>query len=243
LAFVALLRAYRYIADMKSTLIFTSVVLIACAALPSLALADPHWGNDPIFLDKNAISIADVIAPAPAPNSSVDQADHQELLKLQSSRTPADCKRAGTEVHVSLETFFGPEYGPLKEAEVKKWTPFFDDIGTDAEFFSKQAKQKWKRLRPYLAYQDIKPCTPLEQSTSYPSGHATISRVYADVLSKLDPSRKELFMKRADQIAGDRVLAGVHHTSDIEAGKKLGDVEFAALMKNPQFEQALKKAQ
>jgi acid phosphatase (class A) len=63
------------------------------------------------------------------------------------------------------------------------------------------------------------------------------------VLSKLDPSRKELFMKRADQIAADRVLAGVHHPSDIEAGKKLGDAEFAALEKSPKFEQALKKAQ
>jgi acid phosphatase (class A) len=200
---------------MKATLLAVTL----CAVLPVLASADPHWGGDPTFLDKNAVSIGEVLAPAPQAESDVDQADHQELLKIQGTRTPADCKRARTEVHVSLETFFGPEYGPLKEAEVKKWTAFFDDVATDADFFSKEAKQKWKRPRPYVAFQDVKPCTPLEKSTSYPSGHATISRVYADVLSKLDPSRKELFMKRADQIAADRVLAGVHHPSDIEAGK------------------------
>jgi acid phosphatase (class A) len=74
---------------------------------------------------------------------------------------------------------------------------------------------------------------------SYPSGHAAYSRLFALILSELQPERKSEFMARADQAALNRVIGGVHYPTDIEAGKKLAEDIFADLRKNPDFRRDL----
>ena len=34
--------------------------------------------------------------------------------------------------------------------------------------------------------------------------------------------KRKSFLKRAEEVGLDRVIGGVHHPSDVEAGKKLG---------------------
>lgn len=61
-----------------------------------------------------------------------------------------------------------------------------------------------------------------------------LSKTGIDVKRVLAPPPLSLSKEdRADLIAEDRVLAGVHHPSDIEAGKKLGDAVFKKLLSNP----------
>jgi acid phosphatase (class A) len=59
-----------------------------------------------------------------------------------------------------------------------------------------------------------------------------MSRILARVLSRIYPDRAAAFMQRADEIAKNRVLGGVHHPSDIEAGKKLGDLVANKMLKS-----------
>ena len=56
----------------------------------------------------------------------------------------------------------------------------------------------------------------------YPSGHAAISSVMAEVYSYFFPEEKELFLKKAKEAAESRFQAGIHFRSDNEVALELG---------------------
>ncbi len=85
------------------------------------------------------------------------------------------------------------------------------------------AKNLYKRPRPYLRNTAIKPCISLESSTAYPSGHAAMGRAVGKILADKYPDRAEEIMVVANQVGTNRVIGGVHHPSDVVAGRKLGD--------------------
>ena len=206
----------------------------ACSSAPK-----PLWDRDPVFLSKDALATDQAIPPPPEPKSKADVADFRELKSQQEHRTPKDCERASSEVQVSLETFFGPKYGPLTEAEVTKWNEFMTNVRIDTDYFVQRVKKHWKRPRPYIADSELTPCVKSEPTSAYPSGHAAIARVLAHVLAEIDPQRKAAFERRAEVVARDRVLGGVHHPTDIDAGEKLGDEVFALLQGNEHFKKDL----
>jgi len=93
-------------------------------------------------------------------------------------------------------------------------------------------KMKWKMRRPYLAASafgiDLNP--PLKFTTgvgpSYPSGHAAISRFYAQSLALFfEDLRGELF-NLSSRIAWSRLQLGVHFLRDIKEGERLADLYF-----------------
>ena len=227
-----------YIDRMNKTLQI-SLSLISFSFLQSPAWAKNHYA-DPKYLAKNAIVLDQVMPGAPKPGSTVDIADFEKILAYQKSRTPVDCKRAEAVVDVSLQTLFGPKDGSLTLEQVKNWSSLFEEVRIDTDYFVQEAKKRWQRLRPYLANSSVNPCIHREVTFAYPSGHTAISRVFALLLSEIDPAQKEVFMKRADQIAEDRVVGGVHHPSDLDGGKKLGDAVFQKLKQHPKFAQNLK---
>lgn len=53
-------------------------------------------------------------------------------------------------------------------------------------------------------------CVKKSWGYSYPSGHSSFSRVFANVLSDIVPERRAEFFARADEVAQDRVIGGVH---------------------------------
>lgn len=85
------------------------------------------------------------------------------------------------------------------------------------------AKRIYKRPRPYLTRTELTPCIDKESSYAYPSGHTALARLFARLLSRIYPERTAAFLERADEIAENRVLGGVHHPTDLISGKKLGD--------------------
>jgi acid phosphatase (class A) len=163
-------------------------------------------------------------------------------LQFQNTRTDADCARANTEVDITLDSFYGPAYGPLSKKEVSALKDFFDKVINDASYFSSIQKDIWKRPRPFLVDSAIQPCIPLESSYSYPSGHSTMAHASGDVLDLIFPERKTQIDARADQIAHDRVLGGVHFLTDIAAGKQTGDNVFQALQQSSAYQQDLQAA-
>lgn len=197
--------------------------------------------HDPFFLTKDAFDLNTAIAPPPAHGSAAEKGDFKRLMRYQKSRTPEQCERAAKEVEVSLENLFGPKYGPLTQAEVKKWEGFFDKIRNDTDWFVGPLKKKWDRPRPYFVDEKLSPCVKREVTKAYPSGHAAISRVFADVLETIYPERKGAFRGRADQIAEDRVISGVHHPADIAAGKQFGDALYKKLSESPLFKAQLQE--
>ncbi len=216
-------------------------LVLAGMVPPAMAYAEAPVSNAPKlrFLTPDAVQIASVISAAPAPGSAVDQLDNGVLRLQQSNRSVEDCARAAAEVVHSLDNFFGPARGPLTAAEVSRLDPLFSQLVGEIKFFSNQGKGIWHRPRPYDEDRTLVPCVEKESTFAYPSGHATVSKAFAQILSKAFPERAQAFQVAADHVAIDRVISGLHHPSDVLAGQTLGVVIGSALLQNSKFSAAL----
>ena len=233
----------------KALSVLTAILAgFTCAVLPHGYAEAYLTGENPIdaanlaYLSPAAIDVAVALPPPPATGEADDLKELKVISNLQYSRASTDCERANYEVPVSLERFYGPKYGPLSQSEVNKLTKLFAVVVTETKFFSNEGKSIWQRERPYEEDPSIKPCVELDRSFSYPSGHAAVARSMARILTVLYPERWKEFSARADQIAFDRVIGGVHHPLDVSAGESLGDAVANALLRNAKFLNDLKAA-
>ena len=190
---------------------------------------------------KGALEVDAAVEAYPKKDDPVVKVDLDYVLAMQDSRTAEDCSRANAEAKEAINTFFGPSYGPLSAQEIATWGPFLQKVFDDGDQIADLEKKHFKVPRPPVASTKVRPCVSAPASPSYPSGHSTNTHLLALVLTQLDPNRADLFQARADQIAHDRVLAGVHTPTDIEAGKRLGEKIFREMLRNPQFKDDLQK--
>jgi len=166
--------------------------------------------------------------PAPAADSEVWKNDTAVMLDWQGKRTDADCERANNTFIVTFPYFWG-ENSPFPQPLPAKVQNFFDRLDSDIGNVARVMKNRCQRPRPKV----YNPCPgPSSRGYSYPSGHAAMSRVFAYVLTDIVPERKAGFFAKADQIAFDRVIIGVHYPSDIAAGKVLGEIFHDELLKS-----------
>lgn len=186
-----------------------------------LTISPTVWSKaDVIFSIKQ---IQQMLGDYPAHGTPAETADFNELHRLQDSRSKTECDQAALEDNTSLEVLFAGARGPLKPKDLKKVSKI-TLLAYNAAFVNiATAKNYYKRPRPYLTDTTLNPCAPREKSMAYPSGHATVSRAYAHMLAEYFPEKRAELFERADEIAFHRVLGGVHHPTDIEAGKKFGD--------------------
>lgn len=168
-------------------------------------------------------SIYDVLEPYPAINSVEEQQEVDKLIDYQNTRTQEQCALAQSGASANLTTIFGQKNGPLSQNEIKKLNSKLKWITIKSGIEILVSKNKYARPRPYISHQEVKPCIDLENTKSYPSGHAAISRMYARILSVIYPERAPLIMQKADEFGLNRIIGGVHYPSDVEAGKMLGD--------------------
>ena len=199
--------------------------------------------KDPIFIKAEFYQqiLKDFPEP-PKPKSEAQSSDEKELFRQQKSRSSEDCERAKKEVFVTLENFFGGRGGELSTDEIQKLTPFFNQVRNDGDYFIQKLKRDFPRQRPFVYIKGLEPCVPREDSGAFPSGHATLAKLYALILSKIFPKRSSELDKKAQVIANDRVLSGMHHPTDIKAGKDLAIKIFAELQRSESFKKALDEA-
>lgn len=180
-------------------------------------------------LTKSAIK--SLLGEYPAKGSPEEAQDFDELLKWQDTRTPEECELANDQHSAKISSMFAYKGGPLTEKEAsrleKRFLKEYAEVGLNILI----AKKIYDRPRPYDANGEIKPCIELEGSSAYPSGHTTMARAMALFISTDYPERRAALIKAADQASLNRVIGGVHHPSDIVAGKKLGDALFKLITK------------
>lgn len=182
--------------------------------------------------------------PPPAPGSAEYKRDFKVLHQLQDSRTAEDCKLALEQEHTSFNVFFADVPGLLSAREASTVEPFITEVLDYAESISDTYKKKFKRVRPYNTDPTIKPCIVGPTSNkSYPSAHATISATGACVLGELFPNRADKFYQRGKQSGDLRVLVGVHHPSDVEAGQWLAKRICERLQEDSDFKEKLEKVE
>ncbi len=217
-----------------ASFIALAAALAACAGAASWKAHRPLYYLSPAQLQFPAFPTA------PAAGSDVDRADLKTLHEWQARRTPAQCARARSEAEETFDEFFGG-VSPFSRPTAPEAEAILERVHADALAAVSVVKKRNKRERPFRRDPSLEPCLRRIGGFAYPSGHATVSHVFGRLLSDLEPRRKDEFMTRSDEAALDRVIGGVHHPSDIEAGKRFGDEVYQDLLASPAFRDDLGK--
>jgi acid phosphatase (class A) len=122
---------------------------------------------------------------------------------------------------------------------------FFDCVADAAEENAHQAKDIFKRTRPYKLPDNnlhiLKVPKP-DDSPSYPSGHATYGAVTGLLLALMLPEKKDAIIKRIEDYGESRLISGVHYRSDVYAGQISGAAISASVLSNKKYRQLFKDA-
>ena len=193
-------------------------------ASPALAVAaEPDW--------------AAVVGPFPAEGSREASEELAVMLWLQRTRSAADVARATREVDVGAAWF----QDVLPISGHPRTLALLERVRQEAWTMTGSLKQRYHRIRPFLADSELKPAVYRETSFSYPSGHATLGILYARLLAAMLPARRAALLERGLQVGYDRALAGVHWPSDVLAGQRLGEAIADYWLANPEHQRLLRE--
>ncbi|WP_423598126.1 phosphatase PAP2 family protein [Roseateles sp. MS654] len=208
------------------------IPLLLCTALLGMsgscgaAAADPQPAP---YLDVATLDSTRFMAPPP--DDAATRAEIQWMLDLQRDRTESQSARAVADLEQSVFRFADVMGPGFVEARLPRVAAFFSRLYRTESEFNKQGKQLWRRDRPPMVDERLKPVAKFANSGSYPSGHAAFGFLAGIVLADMVPERRARIMARAREFGDNRVLGGVHFPSDVEAGRQLA-VLIAALVQH-----------
>lgn len=215
------------------------LLLLSVLLLPARGhAADWVIPHTTYYISAEQQKFPDFPAP-PAEGSKAWARDFSALKSWQAVRTAEQCARANAAARASFEEFFG-DISPFPKPLPAEAAAILKRVQGETDGAAADVKDMFRRPRPFLKDPALDPCLGRVGGLAYPSGHATISRLFALLLADLVPSRKKEFFARADEAALDRVIGGVHHPSDIEAGKELAARLYKRYKKSPVFRADLK---
>ncbi|MDO1585653.1 acid phosphatase [Rhizobium oryzicola] len=204
----------------------------------ALSFSFPSLAEDKAkpFTDAKEINLLNLLPPPPAPDSAKMKAELGEILTIQVTRTPEMEARAKADVEENVWRFADVVANPkFSKENLPKFSAFFDRVVVSEGAVVDPAKDVWKRPRPHLYSDLVKPVVPLSKSGSYPSGHTTVGTLMGIVLSNMLPEKRDAIMKRAWEYGQNRVVGGIHYPSDIEVGRISGTVIAQTIMTHEDF--------
>jgi len=208
-------------------------VAIAIAA----TLAAPAFGAEAQpFTSAKEIDLLKLLPPPPANDSAQMKAELGEILRIQVTRTPEMETRAKADAEENVWRFADVVANPkFTKEKLPKFSAFFDRVVETEGAVVDPAKDVWKRPRPHLYSDLVRPVVPLSKSGSYPSGHTTVGTLMGIVLSNMLPEKRDVIMRRAWEYGENRVIGGIHYPSDIEAGRISGAVIAQTIMTHEDY--------
>jgi acid phosphatase (class A) len=230
---------------MKSTFLGVVVVLGMLAASDALAANPPTDG----YLNLAPLGYATPPAPTDPLALELDlvqvRAAHPSPTAIQWQEAASD---ADAYIAEDIVRRFDDATGALLyEADRPLLVAMLRKIIIDTGAYAGQAKAANPRPRPYVEDPSITPCNTNylagTEQQSYPSGHAMNGYVAAIVLADVFPARRQGILARGVRYGDNRVACGVHHPTDVEAGRLLGIAYYHRLSALPAFEADLKCAQ
>jgi acid phosphatase (class A) len=216
--------------------------LALCAALSCAAGAQAESDGSLHFLKAAEVDLTKILPAPPKPGSKAQQKDMAISLAWQARRTPAMVALAQADSDRSVFRFGAILGDSFTRDRLPVAARFFDEVAGDERIVGAAAKTYWNRPRPFVVSARIHPCVEQPPTNSYPSNHATSGMLYAQILARMLPEQRLCILARARQYAQDRVICGVHYTTDIEAGKRAGAIEAFAMFRDAAFRQAFDEA-
>jgi hypothetical protein len=205
------------------------------ASMEAVTQAAPYF--DPATVDFKAL-----LPDPPAVGSPAAQQEINLMLRKQAARTPEEVARIKNEVHLTVDLFENVLGSWFTLKNLPLTARLLHNVDASEHPIVDAAKKYWGRPRPPLQDKRIHPPIGLPGNASYPSGHSAFANLNAMVLAELAPDLKDAILARGEQIGEDRVIAGVHFPSDVEAGRTLAAAIFEKLMASPAFQADLAKA-
>ncbi|NKJ34184.1 phosphatase PAP2 family protein [Rhizobium sp. SG570] len=209
----------------------------ALTLLLVVGVASPVFAEDAKpFTDAKEINLLNLLPPPPANDSAQMKAELGEILTIQVTRTPEMAARAVADAEENVWRFSDVIDNPkFTKENLPKFSAFFDRIVETEGAVVDPAKDVWKRPRPHLYSDLVKPIVPLSKSGSYPSGHTTVGTLMGIVLSNMVPEKRPVIMARAWEYGHNRIVGGIHYASDIEAGRIAGTVIAETIMAHDDY--------
>jgi acid phosphatase (class A) len=232
-------------ARLTSVKVAAAILALSVAAAGSVpqAFADSSAAPAPYF-DTATLDLTRVL-PSPSPNqSAATRAELDEMLAVQRSRTEAQSRRAVADAEATIYRFADALGNPpgFTPSNLPKTEAMLSRIIRVHMLLVGAAKKSFGRPRPFLLEAKLNPLLARPTDGAYPSGHSTYARWVALILGDMIPEKRTELISRADEYARNRVVAGVHYPSDIEAGKLAGTAIASVLYTVPDFRRDLAAA-
>lgn len=219
---------------LRRTAALTAVLVAAAAFAWWQQHSTLHFLGEP-----DAAFVAQFAAPA-APDSSATRIELDELLAMQSSRTPAQVEAARADRKTRIEKFYDAlGFDPRTPPQLPRLLRLAEQVEDDVRIYVRAVKDHYRRLRPYAIEPRLEPCIDdVQGDLSYPSGHAAYAWSMAYLLADMVPERSAALEARAAEFARQRMMCGVHFRSDLEAGRQAAQSLLAALNADAEFRAA-----
>jgi acid phosphatase (class A) len=218
------------------------VAFAVCSLVCQSAKAEEKNSASLHFIRIGEVDLVKDLPAPPRPDSKAQKRDLAISLAWQGLRTPASIALAQVDSDRSVfqfGAFLGPSFASQRLPVAAR---FFEEVAEDEAAIGAAAKQHWRRPRPFVVSGEVHPCVAQPPTNSYPSSHATIGMLYAEILARMLPEQRLRLLARARQYAANRVVCGVHFKTDIEAGKRAGSIEAFAMFRNRAFEKEFAEA-
>jgi acid phosphatase (class A) len=212
------------------------IALIAASLASSAVVPSATRAADTYYISPSEIDLLHILAPPPTPDSAEGKADLQGVLAAVNSRTDASIKQAQEDDQRSVFRFadvMGPNF---KTENLPLTTQLFQHVYSDGNAATLAAKNFFKRTRPFVVDPEIKIIVVQPPDFSFPSNHSTFGNESGILLADMVPENAVAIFARAAEYAHNRVVAGVHFPTDVEAGHIAASVIDNTLLHNPRFE-------
>jgi len=216
--------------------------ILALLLVFTLAVQAKDTSTAPHYIDPATVDLKALLPAPPADGSPTTLKEIDLILEKQKTRSPEEMARIKREAKLNVylfDTVLGPWF---TEKALPRTATLFRNVDADARPVVDSGKKFWSRPRPPLQDKRVQPPIDLPKNASYPSGHSTMGDLDALILAQLAPDLKDPILARGLQIGDDRVIAGVHFPSDVDAGHTLANDLFTKFMASPAFQADLAKA-
>jgi acid phosphatase (class A) len=204
-------------------------------------IATPLRGEEQRYLANSHLDPITLLAPPPLPDSPEQAADLAEVRAISRAAPRNDVASAFSEGKYNVFNFASAVGSFFQSASLPKTTAFFRHIQKETKTVTDNAKDYWKRPRPFVIDPSLA-SEKLEKSFSYPSGHSTESMVLALVLADLFPDQHDAIVAEARSIGWHRVEIARHYPTDIYAGRVLAQAIVREMKQNPDFQKDFAEA-
>jgi acid phosphatase (class A) len=215
--------------------------LLRALSLVFILAAYPAAAKD-AYLAPSQIDVIRLLPGPPAVDSAAMTADLQAVRAAQAARTEAQIKNVKADQKRSVYRFaevMGPGF---RKENLPFADKFFKRVARNVKSLLEPAKSHFNRTRPFVLDATIKPAVDEPHDASYPSAHAAFGAAMGTLLATMVPENASAITQRGVIYGTNRVIAGAHFPTDVEAGRTAGNAIAARMMQDIAFKKDFERA-